>query len=108
MSNPNQLQVRDRRGDRQVRRAGNALDFRTHLTIFKNGEEVAHGTTTVNDPFKYGGYRFHQAAYFRDGAELQIRELATGNTVFHETFPLDETTAAPRRHDQRCVGRDAA
>ena len=44
---------------------GNALDFRTHLTIFKNGQQVAQGTTTVNDPFKYGGYRFHQVGVLR-------------------------------------------
>ncbi len=95
VSNPNQLQVRvdstvGRFGD-----AGNALDFRSQLTIFKNGEEVAHGTTTVNDPFKYGGYRFHQAAFLPDGAELRIRDLTTGNSIFHETFPLEDATAAP-------------
>ena len=95
VSNPNQLQVRIDEAVGKFGDVGNALDFRTHLTIFKNGREVASGTATVNDPFKYGGYRFHQAAYFGDGAELQIRELATGNTVFHETFPLDQTTAAP-------------
>lgn len=95
VSNPNQIQIRideaiGRFGDR-----GNPLDFRTNLTIFRNGEEVASGTTTVNDPFKYGGYRFHQVAYFPDGAELRIRDLATGNTVFHETFSLENTVAAP-------------
>jgi cytochrome c biogenesis protein len=95
VSNPNQMQVRiddaiGRFGDR-----GNALDFRTHLTIFKNGNEVAAGTTTVNSPFKYGGYRFHQVAFFANGAQLKIREIATGNTVFDETFPLEDVTAAP-------------
>jgi cytochrome c biogenesis protein ResB len=95
VSNPNQLQVRIDDAIGRYGPKGNPLDFRTHLTIFKNGEEVASGTTTVNDPFKYGGYRFHQVAYFPDGAELRIREVATGNTVFHETFPLDQTTAAP-------------
>lgn len=95
VSNPNQLQVRidetiGRFGDR-----GNPLDFRTRLTIFRNGDEVAHGTSTVNDPFKYDGYRFHQVAFFPNGAELRIRDIATGNAVFHETFPLQDTTAAP-------------
>ena len=95
VSNPNQLQVRidetiGRFGDR-----GNPLDFRTRLTIFRNGNEVAHGTSTVNDPFKYDGYRFHQVAFFPNGAELRIRDIATGNAVFHETFPLEDTTAAP-------------
>jgi cytochrome c biogenesis protein len=95
VSNPNQLQVRideaiGRFGDR-----GHPLDFRTRLTIFRNGNEVAHGTSTVNDPFKYDGYRFHQVAFFPNGAELRIRDIATGNAVFHETFPLQDTTAAP-------------
>lgn len=96
VSDPNQLQVRvddavGTFGDR-----GNPLDYRTHLTLFKNGEQVAQGTSTVNDPFEYGGYRFHQVAFWSEGAELRIRELATGNTVFHETFALQDTTVAPR------------
>jgi cytochrome c biogenesis protein len=95
VSNPNQLQVRIDQATGRFAENGNALDFRTQLTIFKNGKEVAHGTATVNDPFKYGGYRFHQAGYFASGAALRIRDLATGNTVFHETFPLEDTTAAP-------------
>ena len=95
VSSPNQLQVRVDEAIGKFGEQGNPLDFRSRLTIFKNGREVAHGTTTVNDPFKYGGYRFHQVAYFPWGAELQIREIATGNTVFHETFSLEETTAAP-------------
>ena len=95
VSNPNQLQVRVDDAVGRFGPNGNPLDFRTRLTIFKNGQEVASGTTTVNNPFKFGGYRFHQVAYFPDGAELKIRDLATGNTVFHETFPLDQTTPAP-------------
>ncbi len=96
VSNPNQLQVRVDDAIGRFSATGSPLDFRTQLTIFKNGQQVASGTTTVNDPFKYGGYRFHQVAYFPNGAELSIREVATGNTVFHETFPLEDTTAAPR------------
>jgi len=95
VSNPSQLQVRIDDAAGRFGERGNALDFRTHLTIFRNGREVASGTTTVNDPFKYGGYRFHQAAFFADGAELRIRDVASGNTVFDETFALQDTTAAP-------------
>ena len=89
VSNPNQLQVRVDDAIGRFSDKGSPVDFRTKLTIFKNGREVASGTTTVNDPLKYGGYRFHQVAYFPDGAELKIRDVATGNTVFHETFPLE-------------------
>lgn len=95
VSNPNQLQVRVDDAIGRFGPAGNPLDYRTHLTIFKNGQQVASGTTTVNNPFTYGGYRFHQVAYFPDGARLKIRDVATGNTIFDETFALEGTTPAP-------------
>lgn len=95
VSNPNQLQVRIDDAIGTYGPKGNPLDFRTHLTILRNGLEVASGFTTVNDPMKYGGYRFHQFGYFPDGAKLRIRDAATGNTVFDETFALQDTTAAP-------------
>ncbi len=95
VSHPNQMQVRIDEAIGRYGSKGNPLDFRTRLTVFQNGREAASGTATVNDPFSYGGYRFHQVAYFPDGVELKIRDLATGNAVFHETFPLEDTTAAP-------------
>jgi cytochrome c biogenesis protein ResB len=95
VKDPNQLQVRVDDAIGVYGEQGNPLDFRTHLTIFRNGEEVKSGYMTVNDPLKYDGYRFHQVAFWGDGAALRIREEATGNTVFAETFPLEETVAAP-------------
>ena len=95
VSDPNQLQVRIDDAVGEFGERGNPLDFRTHLTIFRNGEEVKSGYTTVNDPLGYDGYRFHQVAFLDDGAQLRIRDIATGNTVFDETFPLGESTAAP-------------
>ena len=96
VKDPNQMQVRIDDAVGVYGDKGNALDFRTHLTIFRNGEEVKSGTATVNNPLEYGGYRFHQAAFLADGAELRIRDVNTGNTVVHETFPLEDTTAAAR------------
>ncbi len=95
VKDPNQLQVRIDDAVGVYGEQGNPLDFRTHLTIFRNGEQVKSGYMTVNDPLKYGGYRFHQVAFFGDGAALRIRDAATGNTVFSETFPLEEIVAAP-------------
>jgi cytochrome c biogenesis protein len=95
VKDPNQLQVRVDDAVGVYGDEGNPLDFRTHLTIFRNGEEVKSGYMTVNDPLKYDGYRFHQVAFFGDGAALRIRDAATGNTVFAETFPLEEIVAAP-------------
>jgi cytochrome c biogenesis protein len=95
VSDPNQMQVRIDDAVGEYGPKGNPLDFRTHLTIFRNGVEVKSGYMTVNDPLKYDGYRFHQVAFFADGAALRIRDATTGNTVFSETFPLEEIVAAP-------------
>jgi cytochrome c biogenesis protein len=96
VTDPDQIQVRVDDAVGVYGERGNPLDFRTRLTIFRNGEQVDAGTMTVNDPLEYGGYRFHQVAFFPYGAELRVRETATGNTVLHETFPLEEITAAAR------------
>lgn len=96
VKDPNQLQVRIDDAVGVYGERGNALDFRTQLTIFKNGEEVKSGTVTVNNPLEYDGYRFHQVAYLRDGVELRIRDVATGNTVLNETFALENSTATAR------------
>jgi cytochrome c biogenesis protein len=95
VKDPNQIQVRIDDAVGVYGEEGNPLDFRTHLTIFRNGEEVKSGYMTVNDPLKYEGYRYHQVAFFGDGAALRIRDAETGNTVFAETFPLEEIVAAP-------------
>jgi cytochrome c biogenesis protein len=105
VKDPNQLQVRIDDAVGVYGERGNPLDFRTHLTIFRNGREVKSGYMTVNDPLKYGGYRFHQVAFFPDGAALRIRDAATGNTVFAETFPLEEITAAPAVTISDAAGR---
>lgn len=95
VKDPNQMQVRIDDAVGRFGEGGNALDFRTYLTIFRNGEEVKSGFTTVNDPLTYDGYRFHQVAYYPDGARLRIRDAGTGNTIFDETFALFDKTAAP-------------
>ena len=110
VKDPNQLQVRVDDAVGVYGEEGNPLDFRTHLTIFRNGEEVKSGYTTVNDPLKYDGYRFHQVAFFGDGAALRIRDAATGNTVFARDVPArrDRRGAAdhdPRRRRQRTAAR---
>lgn len=95
VKDPGQMQVRIDDAIGVYGEKGNPIDFRTHLTIFRNGELVKSGVATVNDPLEYRGYRFHQVAFFPSGASLRVREVATGNTVFHETFALEDTTAAP-------------
>jgi cytochrome c biogenesis protein ResB len=75
---------------------GFPLDYRTQLVVYKNGQEVARGVTTVNKPLRYGGFAFHQSAYFPDGAALRVRDMATGRTVYDEVLALTSSAATPR------------
>ena len=93
--NPNQMQVLVEDAVGHFDEAGSPLDYRTHLVIYQGGREVARGTTTVNGPFSYEGYRFHQASYFGSGAALRVRDTATGDAIYSEVLVLDETTPAP-------------
>jgi cytochrome c biogenesis protein len=82
---------------------GLPLDFRSHLVVFKDGREVARGVSTVNDPLSYRGYRFHQSAYFPDGAALTVRDAATGRVVYDKVLALTSSANTPR-----VVVRDSA
>lgn len=76
--------------------SGFPRDYRTELVIYRGGREAARGVTTVNNPLAYGGYRFHQSAYFPDGAVLRVREVASGRLVYDETLALQGSAPAPR------------
>lgn len=75
---------------------GLPLDYRTMLVIYQGGQEVKRGYTTVNDPLSYGGYRFHQTAYYAFGAGLQVRDLRTGNVIYKENLALTGTMPSPQ------------
>jgi cytochrome c biogenesis protein ResB len=74
---------------------GSPTDYRSELVIYQGGREVARGTATVNDPFSYNGYRFHQAGYLGDGAALRVRDVSTGNTAYTESLLLEDPAPAP-------------
>ncbi len=92
---PNQMQVLVEDAVGRFDEAGGPLDYRTDLVIYQGGREVARGTTTVNGPFSYEGYRFHQVSYFGSGAALLVRDAATGTAIYDEVLVLDETIPAP-------------
>jgi cytochrome c biogenesis protein len=89
-----QLYVEDAIG--RFDESGFPLDFRTDLIVYKGGQEVARGVTTVNSPLSYGGYRFHQSAYFPDGAALRVRDLTSGNVIYDEVLALTSSATTPR------------
>ena len=76
--------------------SGFPKDFHTDIVIYRDGKEVKSGTTTVNNPLSYGGYLFHQSAFFPDGADLQVRDVTTGNLVYDEVLALTEQAETPR------------
>ena len=95
VSNPNQMQVRVVDTVASFDPQGRPLDYRIgagHLQGRRRGEAC---TATVNGPCAYDGYRFHQAAYFGFGAELQVRDLRSGNVIYKEVLALADSMPAP-------------
>jgi cytochrome c biogenesis protein ResB len=75
---------------------GQPLDYRSDLAIYRGGEEVLRCSSTVNTPCSYEGYRFYQVAYFGFGAELVVRDTASGNVIYRETLALAMRSPAAR------------
>lgn len=75
---------------------GQALDFRSAVRVTSQGAELAAGDVTVNGPITFDGWRLHQAAYYENGAALQVRDVRDGQLVYSETLMLDEQLFGPR------------
>jgi cytochrome c biogenesis protein ResB len=95
LSHPNQMQVQLLDAVGKFSPQGQPLDYSSKLVIYQGGQEVKRCTATVNSPCKYNGYRFHQAAYFGFGADVEVRDLSSGNVVYRETLSLSDTLPAP-------------
>jgi len=92
---PDQMQVRVLDAVGVFGSNGLPTDYRTEMAIYQGGQEVKRCVSTVNSPCEYRGYRFHQAAYYGYGAELLVRDLSSGNAVYHETLALEDQRPAP-------------
>ncbi|HJN92896.1 MAG TPA: cytochrome c biogenesis protein ResB, partial [Dehalococcoidia bacterium] len=75
---------------------GQALDFRSAVRVTSGGDEIAAGDVTVNGPLTFEGWRVHQAAYYENGAALQVRDVRDGLVVYSETLMLDDQIFGPR------------
>jgi cytochrome c biogenesis protein ResB len=95
VSNPDQMQVEVLDASATFDQEGTATDYHTDLVIYQDGREVARGSSTVNDPVSYDGYRFHQASFLGEGAAFRVRDVASGNTLYSETLALVERVPAP-------------
>ncbi len=74
---------------------GTPLEYRSELAIYRQGELVKRCQVTVNSPCSYDGYRFFQAGYFGYGAEVQVRDLRSGDVLYRETLALEFQRPAP-------------
>ena len=91
---PGQIFVGMADAHRGVDADGNVVDFRSELTL-RRGDETVRCTTTVNDPCRAFGHRFHQAAFFDDLARLTVWG-PDGRALFDDALDFNnEATAAP-------------
>jgi cytochrome c biogenesis protein ResB len=95
VSDPNQMQVELLDTVGRFSKSGQPLEYSSQLAIHRGGEEAARCTSTVNSPCSYNGYRFHQAAYFGFGADVQVRDPASGNVIYRETLSLRDRLPSP-------------
>ena len=95
VSDPNQMQVEVIDAVGLFDERGTPADYRTELVIYQGGGEVKRGVVTVNDPLTFGGYRFHQSAFFGEGAALVVRDAASGNALYREVLVLQDLVPAP-------------
>jgi cytochrome c biogenesis protein len=70
------------------RENGTFADFRTDLSVYRDGEEIARQTVRVNEPLRLDGFVFHQNT-FGPAAELTIRDAA-GALVWDGPLLLDD------------------
>ena len=96
LNDPDHMQVAVEDAVGRFDDTGFPLDYRTKLSIYQGGSLVKEGVTTVNDPLTYDGYKFHQTAYFPDGAALEVRDVSTGRLIFSEVLALTARAPAPR------------
>lgn len=72
---PHNLLVRVNAFEKPQRPDGSFIDFRTDLSVFRDGEEIARQTVRVNDPLLVDGFAFHQNT-FGPAVSLTIRDAA--------------------------------
>ena len=55
--------------------AGAPLDYRTTLSVYRSGQELARKEITVNDPLSVDGWVFHEN-FFGPAVEIDVRDRA--------------------------------
>ncbi|MGH2598366.1 MAG: cytochrome c biogenesis protein ResB, partial [Dehalococcoidia bacterium] len=84
---------------------GNITGFHSTVVLYSRGEPVKEGEITVNGPMKWGGFVFHQVARQVNGAELEVRDRASGQLVYKEILDLSQGAPRPRLTIQDAQGQ---
>ena len=71
--------------------AGNPLDYRTTLSVYRRGEQIARKEITVNDPLSVDGWVFHEN-FFGPAVEIDVRD-ETGLILYSGAVLLDGNLA---------------
>lgn len=100
-----QMQILNRSAGDTPDANGNPTRYFSNLTVFRNGQPICSGTSTVNNPMHCAGYTLHQTTFSADGAELRVRDLKTGQVVYQEVSQIGSEGSAPNPH---LVVRDAS
>ncbi|MEJ2690993.1 MAG: cytochrome c biogenesis protein ResB [Deltaproteobacteria bacterium] len=77
--------------------SGMPKEYRSDLTVIKNGKDVYSKSIVVNDPMHYGGFTFYQASYQPTQQLLaKIQDLQTGKLAAF-TVPLGQEIKWPEK-----------
>ena len=69
----------------EVYRKRHPLEYRSDVTILKNGEPIGAGSMTVNNPLTFGDIVFYQSGF---GQAVSITADGAGTTLFDDALPL--------------------
>ena len=86
-NDPETVLVRNEDFVAQFDAAGQPVDYRTKLVVFRQGQEIARKEITVNDPLSVDGWTFHEN-FFGPAVELDVRDAA-GQILYSGSVLLD-------------------
>lgn len=86
--------------------AGNPIDYRTTLAIYRAGEPIARKEVTVNDPLSVDGWVFHEN-FFGPAVEIDVRDDA-GLILYSGAVLLDGQLSGKPEGLLRVPGTDVS
>ncbi|HEY7295090.1 MAG TPA: cytochrome c biogenesis protein ResB [Dehalococcoidia bacterium] len=100
-----QMQVKNLNAGDTPDANGNPTRYFSNLAVYRNGQQICAGTSTVNNPMHCSGYTLHQTTFSADGAELRVRDLKSGQVVYQEVSQIGSEGTAP---NPRLMVKDAS